>query len=108
MALVTERVATAVSGQIWVDVTFNNTGQFLVDRFDVHNETGKPCRVQIQLAADNSVLFEDWYGGGSELNPRNPNIDTQVPVTQSLSWRRATKSTNWRYRISWPNYPPPA
>lgn len=104
MALVTERVASGMGGACWIDITFESTGQQLADHFDVHNALPEPVRVTVRR--DNAQLYQDWFGGGAGKNPNNPGVDTVVPAPGGLSWRRATKQTDWTVGFAYPSYPP--
>ena len=109
MALVTDRVggANRDDGSYAITVTYESTGQNLVDYFSVHNDCPEPVRIIVRDAAG-SLLHDEWYGGGPAKNPApHPNgPDTDVPAPAGLSWRRATKQTNFGLGFAYPSYPP--
>lgn len=106
MAIVSEIVSASnrPDGRYSITIFYESTGFNITDHFEVHNDLPEPMRIRVRQ--NNVDLFMDWYGGGILKNPNNPNVDTVVPAPPNLSWRRASKSTNWSISVAYPSYPP--
>jgi hypothetical protein len=95
VALVTEQVTSAMGGDVVVSVVYENTGQQLVNSFTVHN--GLAGSIVVRVRANNgSVVYEQTFAPGDH---------TVLPADwggQNLSWRRATKTTDWNLEVTGP------